>query len=80
MVVHSLYILNKADLADERQVTQKEASDLARSFGVPFITTSAKTRLCIDETFHELVREIRKDQKLHNAAMRQKKKRPCTLL
>ena len=70
---------NKEDLKDEHQVSYKEAADLARSFGAPFMTTSAKTRHNVDETFFELVREIRKDMKA-NATTRPRKKRPCTLL
>jgi len=70
---------NKSDLADERQVSFKEASDLARTFGAPFLTTSAKTRLNVDESFFELVREVRKDLKAHENVVR-KRKGPCSIL
>lgn len=70
---------NKSDLAEERQVSFKEASDLARTFGAPFLTTSAKTRLNVDESFFELVREVRKDLKAHESVTR-KRKGPCSIL
>lgn len=37
------------------------AAELAKSYGIPFIETSAKTRMGVDDTFYTLVREIRKD-------------------
>jgi len=71
---------NKADLQDDRHVSPKEAQDLARSFGAPFMMTSAKTRLSVDETFFELVREIRKDLKARNVGQQRKKRKACSLL
>lgn len=53
---------NKVDLESERQVTVVEGRDLAKNFGVPFMETSAKTRVNVEESFHELVREIRKSE------------------
>ncbi len=41
------------------QVSVVEGRDLAKTFGVPFMETSAKTRVNVEESFHELVREIR---------------------
>lgn len=70
---------NKYDLQSEWSVTQKEAQDLARSFGAPLQLTSAKTRINVDETFFDLVREIRKDMK-NNAPASTKKRKACTLL
>jgi len=52
---------NKADLESERQVSRAEGTDLARSFSAPFMETSAKTRVNVEESFFELVREIRKE-------------------
>ena len=51
---------NKCDLAVKRQVTQAEGEKLARSFGARFFETSALSRINVDESFFELVREIRK--------------------
>lgn len=56
---------NKCDL-QSTAVDVKEASDLAKQFGIPFIVSSAKTRLGVDDAFFTLVREIRsaKEQRL----------------
>lgn len=35
---------------------------VARQYGIPFVETSAKTRMGVDEAFYTLVREIRKDK------------------
>ena len=51
---------NKCDLP-KRDVSSENARELATSFGIPFIETSAKTRQGVDEAFYTLVREIRKD-------------------
>jgi hypothetical protein len=47
---------NKSDRASERQVSTNEACDLARSWGVGYLETSARDRVNIDEAFHDLVR------------------------
>ncbi|EGC36963.1 hypothetical protein DICPUDRAFT_168760 [Dictyostelium purpureum] len=47
---------NKVDLDRERQVSKIEAESLARSLGIPYIETSAKTRVNIEESFFRLVR------------------------
>jgi GTPase KRas protein len=51
---------NKCDLNDDRQVTAAEGSDKAKSFSCPFHETSAKARIRVEESFYDLVREIRK--------------------
>lgn len=35
---------------------------VAKQYGVPFVETSAKTRMGVDDAFYTLVREIRKDK------------------
>ena len=35
--------------------------ECCRNYGIPFIETSAKTRMGVDDAFYTLVREIRKD-------------------
>jgi GTPase KRas protein len=52
---------NKSDLVDERQVNIQEATQYCHTLGCPFFVTSAKTRQNVEETFMELIREIRKD-------------------
>ncbi|KAH3763016.1 small GTPase superfamily [Pelomyxa schiedti] len=51
---------NKVDLESERQVTAAEATALAASWNVPFFETSARIRVHVDESFYEMVREIRR--------------------
>jgi GTPase SAR1 family protein len=51
---------NKCDLP-QRTVTTADAQELAKSYGIPFQETSAKTRQGVDDAFYTLVREIRKD-------------------
>ena len=38
-----------------------EAREAAKNYGIPFVETSAKTRMGVDDAFYTLVREIRKD-------------------
>lgn len=69
---------NKCDLA-QRTVTSNEANDLATSYGIPFIETSAKTRQGVEDAFYTLVREIRRDKGKKPDAKRPKKRR-CFIL
>ena len=41
-------------------VSKEEGMALARSFGCKFMETSAKQRINVEQSFYELVREIRK--------------------
>ena len=51
---------NKCDLPT-RTVDCEQAKELAQAFNIPFVETSAKTRMGVDDAFYTLVREIRKD-------------------
>ena len=52
---------NKCDLPT-RTVDCEQATELAEAFNIPFVETSAKTRMGVDDAFYTLVREIRKDK------------------
>lgn len=52
---------NKCDLEYERQVPMSAGRELASQFGCLFIETSAKLRINVDESFHALVRRIRRN-------------------
>ncbi|KAK4336967.1 hypothetical protein RND71_043417 [Anisodus tanguticus] len=52
---------NKLDL-QSRFVELSVAEELAKNYEIPFIRTSARTRMGVDEAFHTLIREIRKDR------------------
>jgi hypothetical protein len=47
---------NKCDLADQREVTSEEGAALGRENRVPYIETSAKTRVNVEEAFFTLAR------------------------
>ena len=49
---------NKIDMEEERKVTTEEGQKLADEYGFPFIETSAKSGINIDETFSDLVEKI----------------------
>jgi len=54
-----IVVANKSDLDHERQVANSEGANLAKVYGCPFIETSAKQRINVDESFYQLVRGIR---------------------
>ena len=80
---------NMCDL-ETRTVTTKEGEELAKVFECPFFETSAKYNINVEDSFYQLVREIRKDQadeaakKLENLIQqmnaRKKKKGSCSLM
>ncbi|KAJ3143803.1 Ras GTPase, partial [Irineochytrium annulatum] len=52
---------NKADLESRRAVSSSEGREAARSFGCPYIESSALTRVNVDESFHLLIKAIRNE-------------------
>lgn len=40
----------------------EQAREITKQYGTPFIETSVKTRMSVDDVFYTLVREIRKDK------------------
>jgi Ras-related protein R-Ras2 len=60
---------NKADLQQQRVISNEEAHGLARQLKVPYIECSAKVRMNVDQAFYELVRLVRRFQALE---------RPCS--
>lgn len=53
-----LVVGNKSDLEIERQVSYEEGVAFAKSLGCPFLETSAKQRINVEEAFYGLVRAI----------------------
>uniref|UniRef100_A0AAQ4RPE8 Zgc:55558 n=1 Tax=Gasterosteus aculeatus aculeatus TaxID=481459 RepID=A0AAQ4RPE8_GASAC len=72
---------NKSDLST-RTVESRQAQELARSYGVPFVETSAKTRQGVEEAFYSLVREIRRYKETNRSNKKSKKntRRRCIIL
>ncbi len=48
---------NKVDLEDRRTVTDEEASRTCEALGLPYLPSSAKTGLNVEEAFRRLARE-----------------------
>ena len=71
---------NKCDLPNDRQVTASEGQELAKAFGCPFFETSAKARINVEESFYQLVREIRRNCLSHDPPLKKKKRSHCSLL
>ncbi|XP_038073846.1 ras-related protein R-Ras2-like [Patiria miniata] len=80
-----ILVANKADLINQRVVSGEEAQALGKQLKLEVIEASAKTRMNVDQAFHQLVRTIRKFQAEENPPMLQpsgksEKKSCCTLL
>eukprot|EP01118_Nematostelium_gracile_P011823 TRINITY_DN425_c0_g1_i1.p1 TRINITY_DN425_c0_g1~~TRINITY_DN425_c0_g1_i1.p1 ORF type:complete len:198 (-),score=43.87 TRINITY_DN425_c0_g1_i1:93-656(-) len=78
--VPMILVGNKCDLQDQRIITTDQGEELARKFNCAFLEASAKTRVNVDQIFHDLIRQINK----HSPNNRPKKQQParwaCTLL
>jgi len=53
-----LLLGNKADLQDERQVTEETGHKFAEKLGIPFLETSAKTAVGVDQAFLTMAKEL----------------------
>jgi GTPase KRas protein len=75
---------NKCDLQDEVEVPRSEGEEMAKRFGCPFFESSAKNHINVDESFRELVREVRRfkteAEKAHPSVKQEKKKKGCILI
>eukprot|EP01117_Protostelium_nocturnum_P000943 TRINITY_DN11273_c0_g1_i1.p1 TRINITY_DN11273_c0_g1~~TRINITY_DN11273_c0_g1_i1.p1 ORF type:complete len:186 (-),score=78.65 TRINITY_DN11273_c0_g1_i1:151-708(-) len=70
---------NKSDMESDREVTTAQGKGFADGIKVPFFETSAKTRINVEESFCQLVREIRKfNAEEPEKPIKQKKK--CAIL
>ena len=57
--VCKILVGNKCDLTDRRQVTAEEGQEFANQFGMPFLETSAKSTINVDEAFTTMTKEIK---------------------
>jgi GTPase SAR1 family protein len=67
---------NKCDLTT-REVEKSEGEELAKTWGVPFFETSAKTKTNNEVCFYELVTLMKNARKVE---AKPAKKRACTIL
>ena len=58
--VYKILVGNKCDLDDKRTVSYQQGKELAETYGMQFIETSAKSNTNVDEAFHLLGREVMK--------------------
>jgi hypothetical protein len=71
---------NKSDLDLVREVMQKDALDLASTWGsIPTIEVSSKDHGSIDVLFHTMVREVRKFRKM-SALQKRQKAEQCSVM
>ena len=57
-----LVLGNKCDLVNDREVSDGDIQRLCKTWKVPFLETSAKTRVNIEESFENITRQIFKYQ------------------
>jgi Ras family protein len=60
--VPRVLVASMSDLDELREVTTQEGVDLARSWGIPFLESSAKRNHNVHEVFNLLLREIEKSE------------------
>ena len=71
--VFKILVGNKCDLNEQRQVSKERGKQLADSYGIPFIETSAKSNENIEKLFADSTRAfIDKQLKLGNAGFTKK--------
>ena len=77
---------NKCDMEDKREVSADEGKKVAEQWGVPFLETSAKGPINVEEAFYQLVREYRTQNEAEAAdadkdkGKKKKKKKKCSVM
>ena len=60
--IKGLIIGNKIDLVDERKISSEDLEEIGQKYKMPFIETSAKTGLNVNESFEALIDELFKNK------------------
>ena len=47
---------NKCDLAEKRKVMREEGEELAKHYNIPYLETSAKSNICVEDSFTTMAR------------------------
>eukprot|EP01084_Bolivina_argentea_P252375 423602_1 len=78
MRIDLVLVGNKIDLPEsQHQVTKQMGQQLADSWGVPFIQTSAKTGVGVTDAFEAVIREVRLEKQEHELSNVMEKGPPC---
>ena len=59
--VCKILVGNKCDMEEIRKVSTEEGAELARHFEIPFLETSAKNSINVDQSFITMSKEIKKN-------------------
>ena len=58
--VCKILVGNKIDLVDKRVVSREEGEELAKHYNIPYLETSAKNNICVEESFVTMATQIKK--------------------
>lgn len=58
--VCKILVGNKIDLVDKRVVSREEGEELAKHYNIPYLETSAKNNICVEESFITMASQIKK--------------------
>ncbi len=71
---------NKCDMDEQRNVAKIEGIELSKKYKCPYVETSAKTRVNIEEVFFQIVREIDKYNANETKQPIKRKRNTCILI
>ena len=57
--VNKMLIGNKCDLIEKKTVDTERGQQMAKTYGIPFMETSAKNNINVEEAFFTIAREIK---------------------
>jgi GTPase SAR1 family protein len=60
--VHKILVGNKCDWEEKRVVTEAQGRALAKELGIPFLETSAKANINVEDAFVSLARLVRMEK------------------